>query len=110
MRDVFADLPVEIETRNQARVHLWYETKFGAPYAPLTRTCDGIDRFLSRNAQVGIRPSGASFELYAPAGLADVENMIVRPNRTANFQAAQYRAKATRWKSLWPELAVLSAS
>ena len=32
---LFADLNVSIEVRNQARVHLWYEEKFGLPYPPL---------------------------------------------------------------------------
>lgn len=27
----FGDLPVDVEVRNQARVHLWYEQKFGVP-------------------------------------------------------------------------------
>ncbi len=32
--DVFADLPADVEVRNEARVHLWYERKFGVPCAP----------------------------------------------------------------------------
>src|SRR5688500_18990461 len=27
----FADLPVPVQVRNQARVHLWFEAKFGSP-------------------------------------------------------------------------------
>ena len=45
-RNIFADVDAAIEVRNQARVHLWYEARFGAPYPPLTRTTDGIDLFL----------------------------------------------------------------
>src|SRR4051812_21989428 len=29
-----------VEVRNQARVHLWFEGKFGEPYAPLSCTQD----------------------------------------------------------------------
>jgi hypothetical protein len=35
--------------------------------------------------------------------------MVVRPNSGANFSAANYAAKTTRWKRLWPELTVLAA-
>ncbi len=35
--------------------------------------------------------------------------MIVRPNRTANFSAANYAKKAARWKTLWPEITVIAA-
>ena len=104
---VFADVDAAIEVRNQARVHLWYEAKFGSPYPPLARTTDGIDRFLMHNAQVGIRRDG--HDVYAPRGFDDIANMIVRPNRTANFRAERYLEKAERWKSLWPEITILSA-
>ena len=35
--------------------------------------------------------------------------MMVRPNYTSNFSAANYDAKASRWKTLWPEITVLGA-
>ncbi|RZA14367.1 MAG: nucleotidyltransferase family protein [Lysobacteraceae bacterium] len=106
VRDAFPDIAATIEVRNQARVHLWYTEKFGAPYPPLQRATDGIDRFLMDCAQVGMRSDGT---VYAPKGLADLEAMIARPNRTANFQAALYRAKVERWKAFWPELTILPA-
>ncbi len=105
----YADIPAAIEVRNQARVHLWYVDKFGAPYPPLTRASDGIDRFLMPCAQVGIRKDKDGYEIYAPKGLADVADMIVRPNDTPNFQAARYQEKTARWKALWPDLTVLPA-
>ncbi len=103
----FADLGAIVELRNQARVHLWYEGKFGVPYPPLVRATDGIDRFLMHNAQVGVRPCGTLYEIYAPRGLSDIDQMIVRPNETANFHAERYREKAERWKALWPPLSIL---
>jgi hypothetical protein len=98
-----------IEVRNQARVHLWYPAKHGKPYAPLTRATDGIDRFLTVNTQVGIRPTASGFDVYAPKGFDDIASMIVRPNPSPNFSAANYTAKATRWKALWPEITVMAA-
>lgn len=107
VREAFADVTTAIEVRNQARVHLWYAEKFGVPYPPLSRASDGIDRFLMDCAQVGLGETG---EVYAPKGLADLQAMIVRPNRTQNFQAARYDEKTARWKALWPELTVLPAT
>jgi len=104
-----AGCDARIEIRNQARIHLWYPAKHGRPYAPLARSTDGIDRFLTANTQVGLRPVLDGYELYAPKGLADITDMIVRPNFTANFSAANYTAKATRWKALWPEISVIAA-
>jgi hypothetical protein len=107
VREACAGVCTAIEVRNQARVHLWYGEKFGISYTPLSRASDGIDRFLMPCAQVGIRARDKSYEVYAPAGFDDLANMIVRPNRTPNFQAEQYDAKAARWKALWPQLTVL---
>ncbi|TWB94674.1 hypothetical protein FBZ93_109114 [Bradyrhizobium macuxiense] len=102
-------LGVAIEVRNQARVHLWYPGKHGVPYRALSCSTDGIDRFLSANVQVGIRRSAGGYDVYAPSGFDDVAGMIVRPNRTANFSAANYTKKAARWQALWPEITVLPA-
>jgi hypothetical protein len=81
--DIFADLGVLVQIRNQARVHLWYEKKFQMSYPPLTRATDGIDRFLMHCSQVGVRPAPAGLELYAPKGLDDVAAMVVRTKRAS---------------------------
>ncbi|WP_420561905.1 nucleotidyltransferase family protein [Tepidicaulis sp.] len=105
---LFADLDAEIEVKNQARVHLWYEERFGLPYAPLKSACEGIDRFLAPACKVGLKPDGeGGYELYAPDGLADIAQMLIRPNVTANFGAREYERKAARWKAVWPELTVV---
>ena len=102
-------LGVKIETRNQARVHLWYPAKHALPYPPLSCSTNGIDRFLTQNTQVGVRRAGDSFEVYAPHGFDDVARLIARPNPGPNFSAKNYAVKAQRWKSLWPELTVIAA-
>src|SRR6202040_802537 len=104
-----AHFGVTIEARNQARVHLWYPEKHGLPYPALHSSTQGIDRFLTRNTQVGIRRTRDGHDVYAPNGLDDIANMIVRPNPGPNFSAAAYEAKTTRWKMKWPEITVLAA-
>ena len=103
------DVGAPVEVRNQARVHLWYPDKHGLPYPPLQRSTDGIDRFLTRNTMVGLRRAPDGYDVYAPHGFDDIAGLIVRPNPDANFSAANYAAKARRWKALWPELTVMEA-
>jgi hypothetical protein len=98
------ELGVKIETRNQARVHHWYADKHGLPYPPLTCATEGIDRFLTANTMVGIRRTASGYEVYAPNGFDDIENLIARPN--PNFSPANYAAKVARWKRMWPEMKV----
>ena len=109
LQDQLTKPGVKIEARNQARVHLWYPEKHGLPYPALHSSTQGIDRFLTRNTQVGIRRTPAGHDVYAPHGFDDIADMIVRPNPGPNFSAANYAAKAARWKALWPELTVLPA-
>jgi hypothetical protein len=104
-----ANTGVRIEVRNQARVHLWYPEKHGLPYPALHSSTQGIDRFLTKNTQVGIRRTRDGHDVYAPNGFDDIAGMIVRPNPGPNFSAASYAAKAARWKQRWPELNVLPA-
>jgi len=101
---------IAVEARNQARVHLWYPDKHGLPYPELRCSAQGIDRFLTKNTQIGIRRAGEAYEVYAPNGYDDVAALIVRPNPGPNFSAANYEAKARRWKTLWPEITVLPAA
>jgi hypothetical protein len=109
VQNQLAKLRVTIEVRNQARVHLWYPQKHGLPYPALQWSTQGIDRFLTKNTQVGIRRTQGGFDVHAPNGFGDIADMIVRPNPGPNFSAANYAAKAKRWKSLWPEITVLDA-
>ncbi len=102
-----ARLQVRCEIRNQARVHIWYGEKHGLPYPALRSSTEGIDRFLTRNTQVGIRRTASGHAVYAPHGFADIAGMIVRPNPGPNFSSDGYARKAARWKKCWPELTIL---
>jgi hypothetical protein len=109
LRRQLTRLDANVEVRNQARVHLWYPGKHGLPYPALDSSTQGIDRFLTKNTQVGIRRTRDGHDAYAPNGFGDIAGMIVRPNSGPNFSAANYDAKAKRWKLLWPEITVLPA-
>ncbi|WOH66880.1 nucleotidyltransferase family protein [Bradyrhizobium sp. BWA-3-5] len=110
LNDRLAPRGIAVEARNQARVHLWYPEKHGLPYPELRCSTQGIDRFLTKNTQIGIRRAGEGYEVYAPNGHDDVAALIVRPNPGPNFSAAKYEVKARRWKALWPEITVLPAA
>jgi uncharacterized protein len=109
LRGALGELNVKVEARNQARVPLWYGEKHGLPYPPLRCSTEGIDRFLTKTTRIGIRRTRDGYDVHAPDGFDDAAGLIVRPNPGPNFSAANYEAKATRWKALWPEITVLPA-
>ncbi|XVU21355.1 nucleotidyltransferase family protein [Actinoplanes sp. CA-054009] len=96
-----------VEVRNEARVHLWYEEKFGVPCLPYDSTEAAIDSFAATTCCLGVRlePDG-QWRVYAPHGLADVFNLVVRPNPVLAPRHV-YEAKTARWRRQWPELRVL---
>ena len=94
-----------VEVRNQARVHLWFEAKFGEPYAPLSCTAEALERFTSASFAVAVRlePDNLLY-IEAPFGLQDLFALRLRPNprrRTVGF--ARTSADVRR---RWPELVV----
>lgn len=99
------DIP--IETRNQARVHLWYPDHFGVDYEPLKTRFEGIDRFLAPTCSFGLYagPDGEP-RVYAPFGYDDLFNRIVRRNPAAEGES-HYYAKAQRWQAEWPQITVV---
>lgn len=106
-RAQFADIPATVEIRNEARVHLWYEQKFGVPCQAYPSTEAAIDSFAATTCCVGVRAeSGGRWRIYAPHGLADVFNLVVRPN-PAQAPRHVYEAKTARWRQQWPTLTVL---
>lgn len=104
---IFTDLSIPVEIRNQARVHLWYEDKFGVPCPSHTSVEAAIDSFEATTCCLGVRvePNGR-WRVYAPHGLSDVFNLVVRPN-PALAPRSVYEAKISRWRQQWPALTVL---
>ncbi|WP_199671511.1 nucleotidyltransferase family protein [Salinisphaera sp. Q1T1-3] len=98
-REAFSDLDVDVQVRNQARVHLWYQEKFGVGCEPLVSSEDGIDHFLNQSSCFGLRKMIGGNEVYAPFGYEDLFSMVVRPNRRRALPDVYY-AKANRWKSV----------
>jgi len=94
-----------VEVRNQARVHLWFETKFGEPYPPLSHTAEALDRFTSATFAVGVRlEPDDRLHIEAPFGLADLFALRLRPNpRRETIHFARTSAGVRR---RWPELVI----
>ena len=103
----FADHKVQL--RNQARVHLWYPSKFGMDYPKLARSTDGIDQFLVQASVVAVRPIGREdLDLYAPLGLDDIFGRILRPNPLWKGPLRpQFMEKCRRYMRDWPSLRLM---
>ena len=106
---LFADLPVPVEIRNEARVHLWYGEKFGTSAPPPFRSAaEPIAGFAAVCCCVGVTVArDGRTAVHAPYGFDDLFGLVVRPNPASPAPRHLYEAKAGRWRAQWPELAVL---
>jgi hypothetical protein len=94
-----------VEVRNQARVHLWFESKFGEPYAPLTCSAEALERFVSPVFAVGVRlEPDDQLTIVAPFGLDDLFALRMRPNPRRKTNG--FPRTAAGVSSRWPELSI----
>lgn len=106
VRALFPDVPLWIDAKNEARVHLWYEAKFGYPIAPYQSSEQAISTFPTTAGAVAIRPNATGLSIFAPFGLDDLLSCTVRPNK-AQITQTIYNAKIARWRSCWPALRII---
>jgi uncharacterized protein len=108
VRGRLPELPAPVEVRNQARVHSWFQDDFGIPYSPLSCADEAITRYASKTHAVGVRLTAKGLlDVYAPFGLEDIFDMIVRPNYALPDNKPTHDRKAARAKAVWPEVTVI---
>ncbi len=99
-----------LQVRNQARVHLWYEQHFGAPYAPLRSADEALSRYPVTIQAIGVRlEHDDRLDIVAPFGLDDVFAMVMRPNPSFPHHTT-FEAKAARARAVWPEVTVMDGT
>lgn len=98
-----------VEVRNQARVHLWFEKKFGAdePYPPLEDSAAALKRFVATAFCVGVRmEADDALSVFAPFGLDDLFALHLRPNPLRVKGAGGWERTTASAKARWPEITV----
>jgi hypothetical protein len=107
------------DVKNQARVHLWYEARFGGAAHPLTSTTDGVSTWPEIATAIAVRlhpdhsGAGASvLDIAAPYGLDDLLDGVWRRNLNRDYNRAtdaDCRARVERKQphDRWPGVVVL---
>jgi hypothetical protein len=105
-KEIFKDIPILVEIRNQARVHLWYEKHFGKPIDQYESLELAISTWPTTATSIGVKKENGQFQMYAPFGLDDLLGMVVRANK-AQITEKIYQDKVDRWIKIWPNLKVI---
>jgi len=106
LRDLFQHLPIKLDVKNEARVHLWYQDRFGDAIKPYSSSADAIATFPTTATAVGVCQIRSKLECCAPFGLDDLFGLLVKPNKR-QITRAIYEAKVDRWRPIWPRLTYL---
>jgi uncharacterized protein len=108
LQTLLSDTPFKIDAKNEARVHLWYEEKFGKRIAPYSSLEAAINSWPTTATSIGVKVDQKGvFKVYAPYGFHDLFGLIVRPNKFL-ISRDVYEAKVAKWSVRWPELEVIS--
>lgn len=102
----FSDCPLQIDIKNQARVHIWYKNHFGYEIKPYISVESAINTWPTTATSVGVRLKDNQLQVYAPFGLNDLFSQIVRPNKT-QITKAIYDKKVHKWIQAWPSLTII---
>ncbi len=104
---LFSDIPIKIDIKNQARVHLWYKDRFGIELNPFQTIEEAIDTWPSTATAFGVRnDNNEKWQVYAPFGFNDLFDLTVRANKRLITKEI-YMNKANQWKEKWPELKIV---
>lgn len=102
----FERLPIRLDVKNEARVHLWYAERFGYAIDAYASVEAAIDTFPTTAGSIGIRTAGEAVECYTSFGFEDLLELVVRPNKR-QITRSIYASKVARWKTVWPMLNII---
>ncbi len=98
------EFPFALDVKNQARVHLWYQQKFGYTIEPYQSLEEAIDTWPTTATALGMRRlSQNKWLVYAPFGFEDVFELTIIPNNR-QITPEIYQNKVDKWTGKWPEL------
>lgn len=96
------------ELKNQVYMH-----RHSPNTAPYAHSCDAISKFPEKCTAVGARLIENDLEIFAPYGIEDIIQYLVRP--TEHFlkdkdrrQLYNARVKSKNWQAKWPNLTITS--
>ncbi|HEM3696338.1 TPA: nucleotidyltransferase family protein [Streptococcus suis] len=95
------------ELKNQTLMHI-----HSPDTLPYQSSQDAIEKFPERCTAIGVRQTEkGTIELFAPYGLDDIYNYIVRPTphflaNSKGMNIYKKRMKKKNWKKLWPAITI----
>ena len=106
LEEKLKNLNVLCDIKNEARVHIWYNPKYGTNREPYVSSEDAISSWGSTVTCIACRLENGKFKFCCPYGLDDLFNLTIRPVKRY-FQKEQYEERSLRWKKKWNKLNII---
>lgn len=107
VKELYSDLKIEVDVKNQARVHLWYKNHFGYNIEPYKSLESVLNTWATIATSIGVRRGKDNkLKVYAPFGLNNLFGKIVRANKS-QINKQIYEDKALSWLKKWPDLKII---
>ncbi len=106
VQNTFKESPIPFDVKNQARVHLWYKDHFGYNIKPYGSIFDAIKTWPTTATSIAVNLSSGTLNIYAPFGLDDLFNLVVRANKV-QITKENYELKVEKWTKNWSNLVVI---
>jgi hypothetical protein len=99
------------DVKNQAGVHLWYESKFGRAVQPFESLYEAVASWPEIATSIGLTlRADDSIEVIAPHGLSDLFAMVVRHNPTrVSIETFRKRVQEKQYQTRWHRVTVISS-
>ncbi len=102
---LLSDINIDFDIKNEARVHLWHKEKYGSDIEPYTSVEDAISKWFTTVTCIGVRLEDNNLIVFAPYGLNDLFNLLIRPiKQNSLLKKNYYDDKVNNWKNRWPLL------
>ena len=98
-------LNIEYDIKNQNRVPIWYEEKYGIKRKKYHSVEDAISRWTSTITCIGVRLESNKLKVVCPYGLNDLFSLTIRPVKI-DTKKEDYEKKVNNWKEKWPKLEI----
>jgi hypothetical protein len=105
LNKILPDIDLSLDVKNIARVHLWYEHRFGIKKTPYKSVQESIGTWPVIGACIAVREKKGKLEFIAPYGFQDMFSMRIRANKVL-VDKNIYQSKALIWQEQWPLLSV----
>ena len=106
INDEFKTLGLKFDVVNEAKSDFRYKHEFGVSVSKFDSLKDAINYYPTVATSIGVRMYNDDIKVYAPYGLEDLFNKVVRANKNL-IDKDEYYNSVNKWIKTWNDLVIV---